>query len=94
MAIVRAGDGRVDYLVLADVFVVLDPAEAAPVVITDPREVAVRDECTAPLQGLSAGTPEYERVRRGVVDVAAGSAQPAGRVLDRQGRPARGGPRP
>jgi hypothetical protein len=68
VAIVTVQDGRLGYLVLADAFVVLDPADAAPVVITDPREVAVRDECTAPLRGLSVGTPEYERVRGAVVD--------------------------
>ena len=79
VAIVSVQDGRVDYLVLADAFVVLDPAGAAPVVITDPREVAVRDECTAPLRGLSAGTPAYERVRGGVVDaLRARRNQPGG----------------
>jgi hypothetical protein len=79
VATVRVQDDRVDYLVLADAFVVLDPAEGAPVVATDPREVAVRDECTAPLRGLSAGTPEYARVRGGVVDaLRARRNQPGG----------------
>jgi hypothetical protein len=39
---VRAVDDRLDYLVLADAYVVLDAA--APVVLTDPREVSVRTE--------------------------------------------------
>lgn len=79
VAIVRVRADRVDYLVLADVFVVLDPIEAAPVVVTDPREVAVRDACSAPLQGLPLGTPEYDRVRGGVVEaLRARRNQPGG----------------
>lgn len=45
VAVVRAVDDRLDYLVLADVCVVLDAA--APVVVTDPREVSVRAEVLA-----------------------------------------------
>ena len=79
VAMVRAGADRVDYLVLADVFVVLDPIEAAPVVVTDPREVGVRDACSALLQGLPVGTPEIDRVRSGVVEaLRARRNQPGG----------------
>jgi len=61
VAIVRFQAGRVDHLVLADAFVVLDASESAPQVVTDPREVDVRNECLSALRGLSSGTPEYER---------------------------------
>ena len=64
---IRVEDDRVDYLVLADAFVVLAPAEAGPDAITDSREVDVR-ECTLPLDGLPVGTPEFERARLSVVD--------------------------
>jgi hypothetical protein len=79
VAMVRVRADRVEYLVLADVFFVLDPIEAAPVVVTDPREVAVRDACSAPPQGLPVGTPEYDRVRGGVVEaLRARRNQPGG----------------
>lgn len=59
VAIVRATADGLDYLLLADSYVVLaDGAE----VFTDPREVAARRECAAPLAGLTPGTPEYQRV--------------------------------
>lgn len=41
VAIVTVEDGWLGYLVLADALVVLDPADATPVVIIDPREVAL-----------------------------------------------------
>ena len=62
VAILRCHAGRADYLVLADIFVVLDSAAAVPRVVTDPREVEARNECLAELSGLSLGTPEYARV--------------------------------
>lgn len=55
VAIVRFSGDRVDHLVLADVFVVLDAAGAEPQVVTDPREVNVRSECMRPCKvGLPA----------------------------------------
>jgi hypothetical protein len=62
VAIVRFGGERVEYLVLGDIFVVLDVSGAGPRVVTDPREVDVRNECMAALGGTPAGTAEYERV--------------------------------
>lgn len=68
VAITRFDADHVDYLVLADVFVVLDSSEAGPQVVTDSREVDVRNECTSVLDGLPAGTPEYERTMASVID--------------------------
>ncbi|MDG4781751.1 hypothetical protein O7614_19025 [Micromonospora sp. WMMD961] len=63
VAVVRAYRGRLDYLLLADTFLILDPAHGGPQVITDDREVAARRDCSALLDGITAGTPEYDRVR-------------------------------
>ncbi|MET8310623.1 hypothetical protein [Micromonospora sp. NPDC005173] len=60
---VRAHQDRLDYLLLADSFLVLDQASDGPQVITDEREVTTRRICSAPLNGLSRGTPEYDRIR-------------------------------
>ncbi len=68
VAIIRFDEARVDFLVLADVFVVLDSSESGPQVVTDPREVSVRSECSSVLRGLPAGTPEYERTKLSVID--------------------------
>jgi len=58
VAVVRFAGGRADFLVLADVFVVLDLAGARPQVVTDEREACVRRECLSVLAGLRPGTPE------------------------------------
>ncbi|WP_406070107.1 hypothetical protein [Micromonospora sp. NBC_01638] len=60
---VRARRGRLNYLLLADSFLVLDHAHAGPQVITDEREVIARRDCAAPLAGVPQGTPEYDRIR-------------------------------
>ena len=79
VAVVRFGDARVDHLVLADAFVVLDRADASPEVITDPREVDVRAECTVPLRELRPGTSAYDDVLPGVVSaLRARRNQPGG----------------
>ena len=61
VAIVRVHGDRLDYLLLADSYLVLDRGE--PEVLTDEREVATRRVCSAPLDGLHPGTPEFDRVR-------------------------------
>lgn len=61
VAVVRVDEDRVDFLVLADSYVVLDRPGADPDAVTDPREVDVRRECTAALDSLVAGTPEHDR---------------------------------
>ena len=68
VAITRFDEDRVDFLVLADVFVVLDSSESGPQVVTDSREVGVRNECSSVLRGLLTGTPEYERTKLSVID--------------------------
>ncbi len=79
VAIVRIAGDRVDHLVLGDIFVVLNDPASDPQVITDAREVEVRDECSAPLQGMAPGSPEYERRLPGVVDdLRARRNQPGG----------------
>ena len=61
--IVRAQNGRLDYLLLADSYLVLDEVGGDPRVITDEREVTARRSATASLDGVPAGTSEYDRVR-------------------------------
>jgi hypothetical protein len=68
VAIVRFAGDRADYLVLADVFVVLDLAGGGPQVVTDPREISVRNECMSALRGVPTGTSEYEQVLSSVRD--------------------------
>ena len=68
VAIIRFGEDNLDYLVLADSYVALDRLDAEPQVVTDPRELAVRRECLAPLAELIAGTPNYEDALPGVID--------------------------
>jgi hypothetical protein len=66
--IIRAHEGRLDYLLLADSFLVLDEIGGDPKVITDEREVTARRIATAPLDGVPAGTPEYDRVRDSCIE--------------------------
>ena len=79
VAIIRFAEDNLDYLVLADSYVVLDRPDAQPTVVTDPRELAVRGKCLAPLAGLTAGTPDYENALPGVIDaLRARRNQPGG----------------
>lgn len=61
VAILRFTEDRADYLVLADVFVVVDLAGSPPQVVTDGRELRVRGECTTALHGLTPGSSAYEQ---------------------------------
>jgi hypothetical protein len=63
VAIVRAHRGRLEHLLLADSYLLLDPLGGGPQVLTDGREVAARRICARPLDGVPEGTPEYDRVR-------------------------------
>ena len=79
VAITRFNEERVDFLVLADAFVVMDSSESGPQVVTDSREVSVRSECSSVLRGLPIGTPEYERTKLSVIDaLRARRNQPGG----------------
>jgi hypothetical protein len=64
VAVLRIADGRADFLVLADAFVVLAPRDGVPQVVTDPRDVEVNEECSSMLDGLAEGTPEHRRAHR------------------------------
>ncbi|MFC0531799.1 hypothetical protein [Phytohabitans kaempferiae] len=67
VAILRPRDGRADYLVLGDAFLVLDRA-GGPLVVSDPREVALARPYLAALEAAAEGSAEYERARREGVD--------------------------
>jgi hypothetical protein len=76
---IRVAEERLDYLLLADSFLVLDLADLGPHVLTDEREVAARRICTEPLRGVSNGTPEYDRVRAScIAELRARRNQPGG----------------
>ena len=77
--IVRAYGGRLDYLLLADSFLVLDLVGDGPQVITDEREVTARRICSGPLDGIVRGTPGYDRVRDSCIEaLQARRNQPGG----------------
>lgn len=62
VVVARVSRGFMDYLLLADSFLVLDHAGDGPQVLTDEREVATRRACLAPLDGVASGTPDYDRI--------------------------------
>lgn len=68
VAMVAVDDERANWLALADAFVALDVVGAEPRVVTDGRELAVRREVLAPLEGLTLDTEEYERTRASAID--------------------------
>jgi hypothetical protein len=68
VAVVRYDAERLDYLVLADAFVVLDTPGSEPQVLTDPREVDARTDVSAVLDGLATGTAEHERAMQQATD--------------------------
>ncbi|MGH9252658.1 MAG: hypothetical protein ACRD0W_24550 [Acidimicrobiales bacterium] len=79
VVMVRAHRGRLDYLLLADSFLVLDQVGGGPQVITDEREVTARRICSAPLEGVPLGTPEYDRIRDSCIEaLQARRNQPGG----------------
>jgi hypothetical protein len=67
-AIFRLAGDRAEYLVLGDSFVVFEQVGAAPIVVSDDREVAVRRRLQSVLDGLVEGTPEYNRARHEYVE--------------------------
>jgi len=68
VAILRLCDGRADYLVLGDSFLVLDRA-GAPLVVSDPREVTISQPYRSALEAAAKGSAEYEQTRREGSDV-------------------------
>jgi Protein phosphatase 2C len=76
---VRVHRGRLDYLLLGDSFLVLDQVCGHPQVITDEREVSTRRICSASLDGVTRGTPEYDRIRDSCIEaLQARRNQPGG----------------
>ena len=76
---IRVDEDRLDYLLLADSFLVLDLVGIGPQVVTDEREVAARRICAEPLRGVPRGTPEYDRIRASCsADLRARRNQPGG----------------
>jgi hypothetical protein len=63
VAMIRTSGEQLDYLVLADCFVIVSQTRGSPLVMTDEREVTARRICLAPLAGVAHGTAEYESVR-------------------------------
>lgn len=68
VAVLRSRGDSLDYLVLADCYLVLDQVSGGPVVITDEREVTARRTCSAPLAGIASGTAEYARIRDSCIE--------------------------
>lgn len=78
VAILRLCDGRADYLVLSDSFLVLDRA-GAPLVVSDPRELTIGRPYRSALEAATPGSAEYEQTRREGIDVMrANRNQPGG----------------
>ncbi|MFD4693744.1 protein phosphatase 2C domain-containing protein [Streptomyces sp. NPDC058463] len=64
VAVLRVSDGLIEYLVLGDSFVVLDRADGAPLVVTDPREVSISRSFLPALEAAPEGSEEYHGVLR------------------------------
>ncbi|MGR6319894.1 hypothetical protein [Micromonospora soli] len=75
VVVLRRSDGRIEHLVLGDSVLVLDRAEAAPLVVSDPREVIVSRSYRSALEATVAGSDEYHRVLR---QLRANRNQPGG----------------
>ncbi len=75
VAIVRLSGGRIDHLVLGDSVLVLDRADGAPVVVSDPREVIIGRSYLPALAATAEGSDEYHRLLR---DLRANRNQPGG----------------
>lgn len=78
VVIARLRGSLLDYLLLADCFLVLDEISGGPLLITDEREVAARRSCMEPLAEVARGTAEYERVRDRCVEALQARRNSAG----------------
>jgi hypothetical protein len=63
VVIARLHGSQLDYLLLADSFLILDRLHNDPLIVSDEREVTARRTCMAPLAGVTPGTAEYDRIR-------------------------------
>ncbi|MFC8079067.1 integrase [Streptomyces sp. NPDC057307] len=75
VAVLRLSDGLAEYLVLGDSALVLDQADGAPLVVTDPREVIIGRQYEAALTAVAEGSDEYRRILR---DLRANRNAPGG----------------
>ncbi|YCK37351.1 integrase [Actinomadura sp. ATCC 39365] len=75
VAILRLSGGFIEYLVLGDSFLVLDRADDAPLVISDPREVIISRSYQPAIEAAAKGSDEYHRLLR---DLRANRNQPGG----------------
>lgn len=64
VAILRRSGSLVEYLVLGDSVVVLERADDAPLVVTDPREVAISRSYQPAIEAAAKGSDEYHRLLR------------------------------
>ncbi|WP_171055594.1 MULTISPECIES: hypothetical protein [unclassified Nonomuraea] len=75
VAILRLSDGLLEYLVLGDSVLVLDRADDAPVVVSDPREVIISRSYQPAIEAAAQGSDEHHRLLR---DLRANRNQPGG----------------
>jgi len=69
VALVRVVEEQhLDVLVLGDSFVLLDQGSGQSSIVTDGREVSVRHECMAALEGIPPATPAYEQALQHVIE--------------------------
>ncbi|MES9602149.1 protein phosphatase 2C domain-containing protein [Actinomadura sp. NPDC000929] len=79
VALARASGERLDYLVLSDAVVVLDPVDQEPAVITDDRLAEVITRLSEPGELPAVGSGEHaERLRSRVERLASYRNQPGG----------------
>jgi len=64
VAILRLSDGVAEHLVLGDASLVLDRADGAPVVVSDPREVIISRSYLPALEAAAEDGDEYRQVLR------------------------------
>jgi hypothetical protein len=75
VAIMRQSGGRIEYLVLGDSVLVLDRADGAPLVVSDPREVIISRSYLSALEAAGESSDEHRRVLR---DLRANRNRPGG----------------
>jgi hypothetical protein len=75
VAILRRSGVVVEHLVVGDSVLVLDRADGAPPVVTDPREAIISRSYRPALEAAAEGSDEYHRVLR---DLRANRNQPGG----------------
>lgn len=75
VAALRISGDVIEYLVLGDATLVLDRADRTPLVVTDPRELVVRQAYLPALAATTKGSDEYQRILQ---DLRANRNRPGG----------------